>query len=93
MKISIELAPENGSAGEHMEMEEEAFFCAAYSKEPGSGIRAKTLMKGSTTAASAALVLRNVAKVMMKELALNRTGRALFFAALTEGLLEAEGDG
>lgn len=93
MKISIEFAPGNGKAGQHMEMEEEAFFCAAYSKEPGSGIRAKTLMKGSTTAAGAALVLRNVAKIMMKELVHDRAGRALFFAALTEGLLEAEGDG
>lgn len=93
MKISIELAPENGSTGEHMEMEGEAFFCAAYSQEPGGGVRAKILATGSTTAAGAALVLRNVAKGMMKELVHDRAGRALFFAALTEGLLEAEGDG
>lgn len=92
MKISIEFAPENGSAGEHMEMEGAAFFCAAYSQEPG-GVRSKTFATGSTTAAGAALVLRNMAKCMMKELVHDRTGRALFFAALTEGLLEAEGDG
>lgn len=93
MKISIEFAPENGKAGQHMEMEGAAFFCAAYSREPGGGVRTKILATGSTTAASAALVLRNVAKVMMKELVHDRAGRALFFAALTEGLLEAEGDG
>lgn len=93
MKISIEFAPENGSAGRHMEMEEAAFFCAAYSQEPGGGVRAKTLLAGSTTAAGAALVLQNVAKCMMKEIVLDRTGRALFLAVLTEGLLEAEGDG
>lgn len=93
MRISIEFAPGNGKAGQHMEMEGEAFFCAAYSREPGGGVRAKTLVTGSTTAAGAALVLRNVAKCMMKELVHDRTGRALFLAALTEGLLEAEGDG
>ena len=93
MKISIEFAQENGSAGEHMEMEGEAFFCAAYSQEHGSGIRAKTSMMGSTTAAGAAFVLRDVAKSMMKELALNRTARALFVATMIGGLLEAEGDG
>lgn len=93
MKISIEFAPENGSAGQHMEMEGEAFFCAAYSQEPEGVVRAKAFATGSTTAAGAALALRNVAKCMMKELVHDRAGRALFFDALTEGLLEAEGDG
>lgn len=93
MKISIEFAPENGKAGQHMEMEGEAFFCAAYSQEPGGGVRAKTLLTGSTTAAGAALVLRNVAKSMVDELVHDRAGRAMFLAAMIDGLLEAEGDG
>lgn len=93
MKISIECAPENGKAGRHMEMEEAAFFCAAYSREPWGGVRSTTLTTGSTTPADAALVLRNVAKIIMKELVLDRTARAMFVGTMIKGLLEAEGDG
>ena len=93
MKISIEFAQENGSAGEHMEMEGGAFFCAAISGNPGGGVRAMTRAMGSATGAEVALALRCIAMRTMKEAGYGETARAMFVATMIEGLLEAEGDG
>ena len=93
MKISIECAPENGSAGEHMEMEGEAFFCAAITPSPGGRVRVVTRALGSSTALDVAMALNGIAKRTMEQAKCGKTARAMFVATMIEGILEAEGDG
>ena len=93
MKISIEFAPGNGKAGQHMEMEGETFFCAAISGNPGGGVRAMTRAMGSATGAEVALALRCIAKQTMEQAEYGATARAMFVGTMIRGLLEAEEDG
>lgn len=90
MKISIECAPENGSAGEHVEMDGEAFFCTAITPNPGGGVRAVTRALGSATGAEVALALRCIAKHTMEQAGYGKIERVMFVATMIRGLLEVE---
>ena len=93
MKISIECVPGKSEAGEHVEMDGEAFFCTAITPNPGGGVRAVTRALGSATGEEVALALRCIAMRTMEQAGYGKTARALFVATMIQGLLEAETDG
>lgn len=93
MKISIECVPGKSEAGEHVEMDGEAFFCAAITPSSGGGVSAVTRALGSATGAEVALALRCIAKRTMEQAGYGETARAMFVATMIRGLMEAETDG
>lgn len=93
MKISIECAPGKSEAGEHVEMDGEAFFCTAITPNPGGGVRAVTRALGGATGEEVALALRCVAMRTMEQAGYGETARAMFVGTMIRGLLEAETDG
>lgn len=90
MKCLIECVPEKSKRGTHMEMEGEAFFCAAISGNPGGGVRAVTRAMGSTTGAEVALALRSIAARTMEQAGYDKIERAMFVVTMIQGLLEGE---
>lgn len=93
MKLLIECVPGKSEAGEHVEMDGEAFFCTAITHNPGGGVRAVTRALGSTTGAEVALALCCIARRTIEQAGYGKTARALFVATMIQGLLEAETDG
>ena len=93
MKISIECVPGKSEAGEHVEMDGEAFFCAAITPSSGGGVSAVTRALGSATALDVAMALNSIAKRTMEQAKCGKTARAVFVVTMIGGLLEAETDG
>lgn len=93
MKISIECVPGKSEAGEHVEMDGEAFFCTAITPDPGGGVRVVARAIGSASGTEVALALRCIATRMMEQAGYGKTARAMFVATMIRGLLEAETDG